>query len=179
MALSDASVRALKPKDSAYAVTDEKGLTLQVVPSGSKLWRFRYQFAGKPRVMSLGGYPVVSLAEARRKRDAARAEVQAGIDPGVERKKAKLLSALATANTFAAIAGEYIDAKMVGENKAAVTVAKARWLLEHLSPIASLPVTEIKPQELYAALSGLKVQASMRRLADAAPSPAAYSAMLW
>ena len=156
MALSDASIRALKPKVSAYAVTDDKGLTLQVSTGGSKLWRFRYQFGGRPRVISLGSYPEVPLAEARRKRDAARADVQAGADPGVERKRAKLLSALASANTFAAIAGEYIDAKMVGENKAVVTVAKARWLLDHLSPIATLPVTEIKPQELYAALKRLE-----------------------
>ena len=92
MALSDASIRALKPKTAAYAVTDEKGLTLQVTSTGSKLWRFRYQFGGKPRVMSFGGYPEVPLAEARRKRDAARTEVQAGVDPGAERKQAKLLS---------------------------------------------------------------------------------------
>ena len=99
---------------------------------------------------------MVPLAEARRKRDAARADIRGGIDPGFERKRAKLLSALASANTFGEIAQEYIDTKMVGENKAAVTVAKARWLLDHLLPIASLPVTKIKPQELYAALKRLE-----------------------
>jgi integrase len=156
MSLSDASIRALKPKDSVYAVTDERGLTLHVSTSGSKLWRFRYQFAGKSRIMALGSYPEVPLAAARRKRDAARADVHAGVDPGVERKRAKLLSALASANTFGEIAGEYIDAKMVGENKADVTVAKARWLLDHLLSIASLPVSQIKPQELYAALKRLE-----------------------
>ena len=126
MALSDASIRALKPRGSVYAVTDEKGLSLQTTVSGTKLWRFRYQFGGKPRVISLGSYPEVPLAEARRKRDAARSEVQAGIDPGTERKKAKLLSALASANTFQAIAEEYIDAKLVREHKATVTVDKNR-----------------------------------------------------
>ena len=156
MALSDASIRALKPKAAAYAVTDEKGLTLQVTSTGSKLWRFRYQFGGKPRVMSFGGYPEVPLAEARRKRDAARTEVQAGVDPGAERKKAKLLSVLATANTFSAIADEYITTKLVGENRASITVDKARLLAGHLSPIAAMPVTEIKPDALYAALKRLE-----------------------
>lgn len=156
MALSDTSIRALKVKVAAYSVTDEKGLSLQVTKTGTKLWRFRYQFRGKPRVISLGSYPEVSLADARRKRDAARAEVQSGIDPGVERKKAKLVSALASANTFSNIAEEYIDTKLVGENKAAITVSKARWLLTHLSPISSMPVSEIKPQELYAALKRLE-----------------------
>ncbi len=156
MALSDAAIRALKPKATTYAVTDEKGLSLQITTTGSKLWRFRYQFGGKPRVMALGSYPEVPLTEARRKRDTARASVHAGVDPGAEKKKAKLLSVLATANTFSAIAEEFIATKMVGENRAAITVDKARWLLSHLSPIASLPVTEIKPQELYAALKRLE-----------------------
>lgn len=156
MALSDASIRGLKPKAATYAVTDEKGLSLQVTSTGSKLWRFRYQFGGKPRVMSFGSYPEVPLTEARRKRDAARTDVHAGVDPGAEKKKAKLLSVLATANTFSAVAEEYIATKLVGENRAAITVDKARWLLSHLSPIASLPVTEIKPQELYAALKRLE-----------------------
>lgn len=156
MALSDAAIRALKAKATAYAVTDEKGLSLLLTATGTKLWRFRYQFGGKPRVISLGGYPEVPLAEARRKRDAARTDVQAGVDPGTERKKTKLLSVLSTANTFSAIAEEYITTKLVGENRAAITVDKARWLLSHLSPIASLAVTEIKPQELYAALKRLE-----------------------
>lgn len=156
MALSDAAIRALKPKDAAYAVTDEKGLELHETARGAKLWRFRFQFGGKPRVISLGTYPEVPLAEARRKRDAARASVQSGIDPGTERKKAKLLSVMASTNTFRAIGEEYIETKLMSENKANVTVAKARWLLDHLSPIANLPVTEIKPQELYAALKRLE-----------------------
>ena len=156
MSLSDASIKALKPKAATYAVTDEKGLSLQVTSTGSKLWRFRYQFGGKPRLMSLGSYPEVPLAEARRKRDSARNSVHSGIDPVAEKKKAKLLSTLAAANTFSAIAEEYIVTKLVSENRAAITIDKARWLLGHLAPIASLPVTEIKPQEQYAALKRLE-----------------------
>lgn len=156
MALSDASIRALKAKASSYSVTDEKGLSLQISAGGSKLWRFRYQFGGKARILSFGSYPEVPLAEARRRRESARADVQAGIDPGVERKKAKLLAVLASGNTFGAIAEEYIDTMMVGERRADVTVNKARWLAEQLSPIASLPITQITPQELYAALKRLE-----------------------
>jgi len=156
MALSDASIRALKPKGATYTVTDDKGLSLQITAAGSKLWRFRYQFGGRPRVLALGGYPEVSLADARRKRDTARVEVQAGTDPGVERKKTKLLAVLSAENTFTAIAEEYIDTKLVSESKAAVTVHKARWLLEHLSPLSAMPVTEIKPDALYAALKRLE-----------------------
>ena len=156
MSLSDSAIRALKPSSKDYTVADGKGLCLLIRTNGSKLWRYRYRVSGKMKVLALGAYPEVPLTDARRKRDNARIQLHDGLDPGAERKKAKMLSALATANTFTAIAGEYIDTKMVSENKAAVTVAKARWLLDHLSPIASLPVTEIKPQELYAALKRLE-----------------------
>ena len=93
MALSDASIRALKPKTAAYAVTDEKGLTLQVTSTGSKLWRFRYQFGGKPRVMSFGGYPEVPLAEARRKRDESFSNLQADLQREMSAKKEEVLAA--------------------------------------------------------------------------------------
>lgn len=111
---------------------------------------------GKPRIMALRSYPEVLLTDARRKRDTAHADVHAGTDSDVERKRAKLLSALAAAKTFGEIAGKYIDTKTVSENKAAIPVDKARWLLKRLSPIASLPITRIKSQELYAALMRLE-----------------------
>jgi hypothetical protein len=67
MALSDTAIRALKPEGSAFAVTVERGLSLQIATSGSKLWRYRYLFARKARVMSFGSYPegAVSLIAAR------------------------------------------------------------------------------------------------------------------
>lgn len=65
MALNDAAIRALKCKDRVFAVAVEKGLCVEVAVSGSKLWRFRYRFAGKARVLSFGRYPEVSLEETR------------------------------------------------------------------------------------------------------------------
>ena len=156
MALTDAGIRALKPAAKAFTVADEKGLCLLIKPNGSKLWRYRYRVGGKMKVLALGAYPEASLADARRKRDSARAQLHDGVDPGAERKKAKLLAELSAENTFAAIADEYISTKLVGENKAAITIDKARWLVTHLAPIASLPIVEIKPQELYAALKRLE-----------------------
>ncbi|MEY2885057.1 MAG: hypothetical protein RL490_2781 [Pseudomonadota bacterium] len=156
MTMSDSGIRALKPISRDYTVADEKGLCLLIRTNGSKLWRYRYRVSGKMKVLALGAYPEVPLADARRKRDSARAQLRDGLDPSAERKKAKLLSALSSANTFSGIAAEYIDAKLVGEQRAVVTVAKARWLLDQLSPIAKLPITEIKPVDLYAVLKRLE-----------------------
>ena len=156
MSLNDAAIRALKPTGKVFLLADADGLSIEVAASGAKLWRFRYRVGGRERKISFGRYPEVSLKEARQKRDEARAAIRDGSDPGAERKKAKLLAELSAENTFAAIADEYITTKLVGENKAAITIDKARWLVTHLAPIASLPIVEIKPQELYAALKRLE-----------------------
>ena len=156
MALNDAAIRTLKPTGKVFLLADADGLSIEVAASGAKLWRFRYRVGGRERKISFGRYPEVSLKEARQKRDEARAAIRDGSDPGAERKKAKLLAELSAENTFAAITDEYITTKLVGENKAAITIDKARWLVTHLAPIASLPIVEIKPQELYAALKRLE-----------------------
>lgn len=106
MALNDVAIRALKSKDRVFRVADEKGLCIEVAVSGSKLWRFRYRFAGKAKVLSFGRYPEVSLKEARQRRDEARRTLRDGIDPSLERKRAKLTARFNSANTFVAVAEE-------------------------------------------------------------------------
>jgi hypothetical protein len=64
--LTDTALRALRAKEKPYRVTDARGLAIEVAPTGSKLWRYRYRFAGKETLLSLGEYPAVSLAAARR-----------------------------------------------------------------------------------------------------------------
>lgn len=86
MPLSDTAIRTLKPGKKAYKTYDRDGLFLLVSLSGSKLWRWRYRFAGKEKLMALGEYPVVGLAQARERHFAARKKLAAGIDPMAERK---------------------------------------------------------------------------------------------
>lgn len=83
MTLNDVAIKALKPKDRVFAVADEKDLGIEVAVSRSKLWRFRYRFGGKPKVLSFGRYPEVTLKEARQRRDDALGQLRDGIDPGV------------------------------------------------------------------------------------------------
>ena len=158
MALNDLAIRTLKPKDRVYAVADANGLCIEVALSGSKLWRLRYRFAGKARNLSFGRYPEVSLKEARQRRDEARMLLRDGVDPGSERKRAKLAAQLGAANTFGIVAEEYIEQKLSKEGRAAVTVDKAKWLLLQLKPIAGKAVAEIEAMELYAILRRLEGQ---------------------
>jgi len=82
MALTDLSIRKLKPRKKRFEVLDMNGLYVRVLPSGNKSWVYRYQFDGRSRRMTIGGYPGVSLGEARKKHNAAMMAVQRGIDPG-------------------------------------------------------------------------------------------------
>lgn len=156
MALSDRQVRALQPGEKPYKVADASGLYVQVRPTGSKLWRLKYRFAGKEKQLALGAYPEVSLAEARKRRDAARMEIAAGVDPSLERRHKKMAARVGARNTFEAIADEYI-AKMRREGRADATLRKANWFLELLKPgLGHLPIAQITPQLLLEALRRLE-----------------------
>lgn len=99
----------------------------------------------------------MGLADARRKRDEAREKLRDGVDPGAERKRAKLVAIFNAANTFGDIAKEYID-KMVLEGRADATTSKANWLLEQLAPIAASPIADLKPVEVLAALKRIEAK---------------------
>lgn len=79
--LTDKAIQALKPREKLYRVADWGGLCLEVAPSGSKLWRYRYRYNGVARMISLGRWNEVTLAEARELHRKARKTLSAGIDP--------------------------------------------------------------------------------------------------
>ena len=157
MALSDVRLRALKPRSKAYKVPDADGLYLEVRTSGAKLWRFRFCHLGKESRISLGSYPEIGLASARKKRDEARQQLAEGLDPAAERRREKLTAAFKAANNFGDVAKEYIE-KMVADGRAETTTVKANWLLAQLKPIAAMPVSDIKPIEVLAALKKLEAR---------------------
>jgi integrase len=159
MPLSDTQIRALKPAAKAFKVADEKGLYLQIAPSGGKLWRMKYRIHGKEKKLALGAYPAVSLAEARKRRDEARAHIAEGQDPGQIKQRDKVAAQISAANTFEAVAEEFIERKMVGDGKAQATLVKARYFLELLRPhIGNRPISEITPSELLIPLRKLEAK---------------------
>jgi hypothetical protein len=106
MPLTDIIVKNAKPKEKQYKLSDEKGMRLLVHPNGSRYWQLKYRFGGKEKLLSLGVYPEVSLKEARDKRDAARKQLQEGLDPSHEKKLSKLTKTLNAENSFENIARE-------------------------------------------------------------------------
>lgn len=155
MPLTALTVQNAKAKEKPYKLSDTGGLHL-LVNRESKLWRFRYQFGGKEKMLSLGAYPEVSLAEARDARDAARKLLASGIDPSQQRKLDKIAATTAAANTFESVAEEYI-ANQEKQGRAEATLSKLRWfLLDLAGPLAKRPIGEITPAEILAILKKLE-----------------------
>lgn len=165
--LTQVAITAAKPKAKPYKLSDTAGLSLLIGTGGSKLWRFRYCFGGKEKMLSLGSFPDVTLAHARAKRDEARQALAAGLDLAQKRKEEKRAAAISAANTFEALAREYIG-KIRDEGAAAATVKKNTWLLLDLaSPLAKRPIAEILPAEildLCKRFEGLGRRETARRL---------------
>ncbi|AXB79166.1 integrase arm-type DNA-binding domain-containing protein [Novosphingobium sp. P6W] len=99
MRLKDLECRHAAPRDKDYKLADGGGLHLLVRPNGSKLWRMKYRFAGKEKLLSFGGYPAVSLSDARLKRAKAKIALSDGLDPGAgnETRKGKTFEQVARA----------------------------------------------------------------------------------
>lgn len=110
MALTDLQVKRLVPRESRFEVLDGKGLAVRVSPSGKRTWIFRYLFEGVPRRMTLGSYPVMSLAEAREAHGKALADVERGIDPGAVATDAK--RARKAAPTFQDLVEEFWEREL-------------------------------------------------------------------
>jgi integrase len=96
MALTDTEIRCAKPARKAFKLYDREGLFALVNPTGSKLWRLKYKFQGKEKLMALGKYPTLKLVEARERAFAARKMLANGIDP-MAAKKAEKNAALSQA----------------------------------------------------------------------------------
>ncbi len=107
--LSFPQLKALKPKGKPYKVTDGRGLSIEIQPTGSKLWRYRYRYGGKENKISFGPWPEVTIAEAREACDAARKLLRAGSDPSAQRKAARAAQVRDTQSEFAAVANEWLD----------------------------------------------------------------------
>ena len=93
MPLSDAAIRRAKPTDKTQKLFDGFGLFLEITPAGGRRWRQKYRFGGKEKLLAHGTYPLVTLAEARERRDQARKLLERGIDPADHRKAEKAAGA--------------------------------------------------------------------------------------
>ncbi len=154
--LNDTKLRNLKARPAPYRVADTNGLCIEVRPTGAKLWRYRYRYAGKASMVGLGDYPAVSLAAARAERDRLRALVKGGGDPAQARRIERAAAVSQAESTFAAIAEE-LRAKRAREGLSPASVARERRLIEKdMAGIGRLPIANVTAPELLSALRKLE-----------------------
>lgn len=161
--LSDAKIRAAKSRDKAYMLRDGGGLWLVVEPSGRKWWKLRIVFAKKENSFSLGEYGVVSLAEARDKRQAARKQLAAGIDPGAVRKVEKAKQS--GEGTFEAVAREWHDKYTKVEWSESHSKNILNRLEKNIFPwMGARPVGEITAPEILSVLRRIEKRGHLETL---------------
>lgn len=162
MPLSDVLIKNAKPGPKAQRLFDGGGLYLEVAPSGGKWWRLKYRHDGKEKRLSLGTYPDTSLKDARERRDLARRDLAAGIDPGVKRKAEKETRAALAANTFEAVAREWHQAVHVAKVSEGHAARNLLRLEQDAFPwLGSIPIADITAPKLLESLRRVEARGAI------------------
>ncbi|MBM7424828.1 tyrosine-type recombinase/integrase [Spongiibacter marinus] len=156
MALTDIKIKQAKAREKIFRISDEKGLYIEIHPSGAKYWRHKYRFAGKEKRIGHGVYPEVTLAEARIARDEARRLLREGIDPSQLRKTTKAKAKFEANNTFSALAAEWYEKQR--PSWALSTAVKREALIRNdLNPwLGNTPVNQIDTHSLLSTLQRIE-----------------------
>lgn len=151
MALTDLTVKANTHKDNngdikvpPYKLSDSGGLHLFITVAGGKLWRLKYRYDGKEKLLSLGAYPNVSLLEAREKRDEARKLLASGIDPSNTLKIKKAEKLEHKANTFKVWAENWLEHWQADKSPRHVGYTQRRIEADIYPAIGHMPIADIE-----------------------------------
>ena len=158
--LTEMKIKKVKPQSKQVTLFDGNGLFLLITPAGGKLWRFKYRFDGKEKLLALGTYPEISLLDARKRRDEARSQIAHGIDPGAVRKAQKQAKTEST-ETFEIIAREWY-AKYTHTWKQSHSERLLSRLERDVFPyMGARPIAEIKAPELLAVLRRIESRGTL------------------
>lgn len=147
--LTDTKVRTLKPKEKVYRILDAERLYIEVRPSGTKIWRFKFTSNGKEGTVSFGEYPAVTLQEARKLKENAQSKLAKGLNPSLEKKKEKLEKELLANNTFKAIANEYMHEQMKYLSSEYVDRFQTCMETDIYKEIGNIPIKEITSTQIF------------------------------
>lgn len=155
MSLTDIKARNAKPGEKQKKLSDSDGMYLLITPQGGKYWRFKYRYAGKEKVLALGTYPEIRLADARQRRDEARRQVAHGIDPNAVRK-AKKQAKTKESETFEVIAREWHGKFKESWSPSHAHVTITRLERDIFPWMGKRPISEIEPPEVLAVLQRIE-----------------------
>ena len=161
MALTDSVVKTKKPKAKPFKLADEKGMHLLVNPTGSKLWRFKYRFDGKEKLMALGMYPDVTLAQARDRRDEARKQLAMGVDPMAARHADKTARQFAMENSFTSVAKAWWESWKPHQTERHAGYTIRRLELDVFPAIGHRPIAQIEAPELVSMVEAVAARGAL------------------
>jgi integrase len=156
MALTETKISKAKIKDRPYRLTDGRGLYLEVRPNGGKLWRYKYSFDGKEKLMALGAYPDVPLADARARHLSARRMLASGVDPMAQRKEDKAAERASTEGSFQTVAGLWLAHWREGKSLRHADSVERRMKADILPALGSRPISAIEAPEVVAAVRAIQ-----------------------
>jgi integrase len=147
MPLTDTALKSLKPKEKTYTLADERGLYVEVFPTGGIVWRFRYRLNGKLEKLTLGKYPALTLKNARLKRDEAAQAAAMGQSPARQKQQAKVAAAEAT--TVAEF-GERFFREVVVKDRRDITIPRRYFDKAVVPAIGTRQVGEVTTEDVRA-----------------------------
>lgn len=160
--LTDAKIKAAKPQDKAYKLGDTGQLFLHVSPAGGRHWRMNYTYgknaAGKPaqKTLSFGSYPAMTLLEARKKRDEAKALLREGRDPAVERRITVQSRAAESGNTFELVARRWHELRQPTWSEVHAADVLRSLERDAFPAIGDLPLTSIESPKVLEVLNAVE-----------------------
>lgn len=161
MKLNDVAVRKAKPEAKPRKLSDGGGLYVMIHPNGGKYWQLAYRFAGKQKTLALWVYPDVSLADARERREEARKLLANGGDPGAVKQTQKRQAKIAAANTFEAVAREWVENR-ANDWTSGHKALTLRTLEQDAFPsLGHRPIAEITPAELLATMRTIEKRGAL------------------
>lgn len=163
--LSELQVRRAKAGDKPHKMYDGGGLYLLVHPNGSRYWRLKYRHAGKERLLAVGVYPEVSLAEARNRAAEARKLVKAGLDPVHHRRVQLASSAAESAQTFKAMAEEWLATRAGAWSPSYAEGVRAALAANLYPQIGGMPIRQITVPIMREALLPMERRGTLVALA--------------
>ena len=158
MPLTDTAIRKAKPADKPVRLYDERGLYLEITPSGGKWWRFKFRVNGKENLLSMGTYPDVGLKQARERRDAARQQLVEGIDPSAARKAEKAAKQAQALNNFEAVSRAWLAHRADAWAERTRTVILASLQNDIFPTLGARPVAEIQPGDIRKLVQGIEAR---------------------
>jgi integrase len=158
--LTDLKIQKAKSKNKTVALFDGGGLFIIVTPSGGKLWRFKYRFDGKEKLLAFGRYPEINLMDARQRRDEARRQLAHGFDPG-EIRKAQKQASIQETETFEAIAKEWHKRFFSTWSEKYAETLMSRLELYVFPWVGKRPIAEIKAPEMLSVLRRIESRGTL------------------